>query len=40
MGFGDVGVDAADAGDLMAQALAFEDFGQVVLVEPGAVGVP
>lgn len=36
----DVGVDAADAGESVAEALAFEDFDDAVFVHPGAVGVP
>jgi hypothetical protein len=39
MGLGCVGVDAPDAGELVAEPLAFEGFGDTVFVHPGAVGV-
>jgi len=34
-----VGVDAADAGDGVAESVGLQGFGGVVFVHPGAVGV-
>jgi hypothetical protein len=38
-GRGDVAVDAPDAGEAVAETLGLGDFGDVVLDEPGFVGV-
>ena len=38
-GLGDVGVDASDSGQLVAESLASEWLGDAVFVHPGVVGV-
>jgi hypothetical protein len=39
-GWADVAVDAADAGEVVAESFGLDDFGDAVFDEPHLVGVP